>query len=342
MTRSVPVTLSRLAELVSGRVDGRADVMIHSARPITSAGPGDITFIENAGNIDALKTCKATAAIVPEAVEVSGLPVLRSANPLAAFIVIYRLLHDIRDPEPVGIDARAVIHPEAVIGAGANIHPYAQVGARTVIGARCTLGPGAVIGPDCRLGDDVVIHANAVLYERCILGDRVIIHAGAIIGADGFGYRMVGGRHVKVPQLGQVEIGNDVEIGASTAIDRSTFDATRIGDGTKIDNLVQVAHNCQIGRHNIFVGQCGIAGSVTTGDYVVIAGQAGIKDHVTIGTAAIVGAQAGVMHDVRAKERVLGTPAVSWRDFTQNMWLASRLGDWRKDLEKIKAQLGLK
>jgi UDP-3-O-[3-hydroxymyristoyl] glucosamine N-acyltransferase len=144
------------------------------------------------------------------------------------------------------------------------------------------------VGRFCRLGDDVTLYPHATLYDETVLGDRAVIHANAVLGADGFGYRLQEGRHVKVPQLGHVEIGADVEIGACTTVDRGTFQATRIGDGTKIDNLVMVAHNCQIGRHNLFVSQMGIAGSSTTGDYVVVAGQAGIVDHVRIGDRATI------------------------------------------------------
>src|SRR5204862_8014669 len=168
---------------------------------------------------------------------------------------------------------------------------------------------GGALGRFCRLGDDVTIYPNAVLYDATEVGHRVVIHANAVLGADGFGYRLQNGRHAKVPQLGHVEIGDDVEIGACTTIDRGTFQATTIGEGTKIDNLVQVAHNCQIGKHNLFVSQMGIAGSSTTGDYVVIAGQAGITDHVHIGTGAVIGAKSGVTKDVTAGQRTLGAPA---------------------------------
>src|SRR5262249_16361727 len=185
-----------------------------------------------------------------------------------------------------GIDPRACVEPPARVGPDPSILPLASVGAGTVIGARCRIAAGAVIGRNCRLGDDVTVFANAVLYDDTVLGHRVIIHGNAVLGADGFGYRFQDGRHVKVPQLGFVEIGDDVEVGAGSTIDRGTFQATRGGAGTKIDNLVQVGHNCQVGRHNLFVAQVGMAGSSSTGDYVVIAGQVGVVGHVHIGTGA--------------------------------------------------------
>ncbi len=193
----------------------------------------------------------------------------------------------------------------------------------------------------CRLGDDVILYPNAVLYEGTVLGNRVTIHANAVIGADGFGYRVQNGKHAKVPQLGHVEIGDDCEIGACTTIDRGTFQATRVGEGTKIDNLVQVGHNCRIGRHNLFVSQMGIAGSSSTGDYVVVAGQAGIVDHVHIGDRAMIGAQAGVTKEVAAGLRVLGSPAAPEREQKRVLMTLERLPGIRKDIQRIKQHLGM-
>ena len=202
-----------------------------------------------------------------------------------AFVAIVRHLHGQPEPPPHGIDPRAAVHPTAQRRPRrrASIRSPSSARAR-VVGARCRLHSGVVVGRNCRLGDDVTLYPNAVLYDGTVLGDRVIVHANAVLGADGFGYRLQDGRHVKVPQLGHVEIGDDVEIGAVHA--RSTAAPSRpraIGAGTKIDNLVQVGHNCQIGRHNLLVSQVGIAGSCSTGDYVVMAGQVGVADHVHIG-----------------------------------------------------------
>jgi UDP-3-O-[3-hydroxymyristoyl] glucosamine N-acyltransferase len=174
-----------------------------------------------------------------------------------------------------------------------------------------------------------------------VLGSRVIVHANAVIGADGFGYRFQNGRHVKVPQLGGVEIGDDVEVGACTTIDRGTFQATRIGEGTKIDNLVQVAHNCRVGRHNILISQIGIAGSCSTGDYVTIAGQAGLADHVHIGDRVMIGARAGVTKDIPAGERWLGAPATPEREQKRILMTLEKLPEMRRDLQQIKRRLGL-
>jgi UDP-3-O-[3-hydroxymyristoyl] glucosamine N-acyltransferase len=337
----VPKTLNELAALVGGVVSGDGDTAVSAARPLGEAGPGDISFLEKVAKRGDLSRTRASAVVAPPDLTGIGLPAIHVPDTLMGFITIFRHFHVLPDTEPPGIDPRAFVHPAATIGEHASIRPFASIGEGTVIGARCQIGTGAVIGRHCKIADDVTIHPNVVLYDGCVVGNRVIIHATAVIGADGFGYRQRGGVNVKVPQLGYVELGDDVEIGAGSAIDRSTFGVTRIGKGTKIDNLVQIAHNCQIGEHNILVSQCGIAGSSTTGDYVVMAGQAGILDHINVGKGVVIAAQAGVTADVKPGERMLGTPALPWRDFTQRLWAVSQLPEWRKELQRIKSKIGM-
>jgi UDP-3-O-[3-hydroxymyristoyl] glucosamine N-acyltransferase len=267
--------------------------------------------------------------------------VIEVDDPLGAFLTIFKHFHEQPEPPAPGIDSRAFVHPTAKLGDAVSLQPFATVGENSSLGNRCKLYPGATVGRNCRLGDDVVLHPHAVIYDGCTLGDRVIVHANAVIGADGFGYRFQGGRHQKVPQMGHVEIGNDVEIGACAAVDRGTFQATTVGEGTKIDNLVQVAHNCKIGRHNLFAAQVGLAGSCSTGDYVVLAGQVGVADHLSVGAGAIIAAQSGVMGHVSAGERLLGYPAMPVREARQVMVLWRRLPEMRKDLLEIKKHLGL-
>jgi UDP-3-O-[3-hydroxymyristoyl] glucosamine N-acyltransferase len=215
------------------------------------------------------------------------------------------------------------------------------IGEGCVIGDRCRLAPGVVLGRDCRLGDDVTLYPYVVLYDDTILGNRVTVHAHAVLGADGFGYQFQDGRHVKIPQLGFVEVADDVEIGAGATIDRGTYGPTRVGDGTKIDNLVMVGHNCRIGRHNIMAGQVGLAGSVVTGDYVMMGGQAGISDHVTIGDGAMVGAQTGVSRDVLPGQRMFGTPAMRFEEQRRIIVSQSSLPDLRRRLRALEKHLGL-
>ena len=334
-------TLRQLAEVVHGQVLGNGEIPIHAARTLQEAGLGDITFLETNKNAHLLTGCQASAAVAPKGVTVDGIALIQVDDPLTAFIAIHRHLHGVKEPGPHGIDARAAVHPTVQVGAGCSIYPFAVIGEGTVIGARCKIYSGAVIGRRCKLGDDVTIYPNAVLYDDTSAGNRVIVHANAVIGGDGFGYRLVEGKHVKVPQLGSVELADDVEIGACTTIDRGAFMATRIGAGTKIDNLVQIGHNCQIGKHNLLVSQMGIAGSSSTGDYVVIAGQVGIVDHVHIGEQSMIGAKAGVTKDVPPRQRMLGVPATPEREQKRILMTMERLPDMRKDMQKIKQHLGI-
>ncbi|MFO0967447.1 MAG: UDP-3-O-(3-hydroxymyristoyl)glucosamine N-acyltransferase [Gemmataceae bacterium] len=335
------ITLLQLAELVQGTLHGDPDLVPAGARPLGEARAGDITFLEHEKYANQLQASAAAAAVVPVNFTAAGKSVIQVADPIMAFAVIFRHLQKKDEAKPSGIDALACVHATARIGAEPSIHPLAVVGAGTVIGARCRIHSGAVVGANCTLGDDVVLHPNAVLYDDTVLGDRVIVHGNAVLGADGFGYRFQGGRHVKVPQLGHVEVGSDVEIGACTTIDRGAFTATRIGEGSKIDNLVQVAHNCQIGKHNLLVSQMGIAGSSSTGDYVVVAGQVGICDHVHIGAGAMIGAKAGVTKEVPAGQRMLGAPATPEREQKKILMSLEKLPEMRKDIRKIKQHLGM-
>jgi UDP-3-O-[3-hydroxymyristoyl] glucosamine N-acyltransferase len=334
-------TVRELAALVGGEVHGDGDLPIHAARGLKDALIGHITFADTARHLTDLHTSPASAAVVPTTAPANGKALIRVGDPLGAFVAIACHLHAGAVQPPHGIDPRASIHPTATIGADASIHPFAVIGAGSLIGARCTVLSGAVVGRDCRVGDDVTLHPHVVLYDNTILGDRVIVHANAVLGADGFGYRFLAGKHVKVPQLGHVEIANDVEIGACTTIDRGTFGPTRIGAGTKIDNLVMIGHNTQVGQHNILVSQVGIAGSCETGDYVVMAGQAGIADHLQIGAGAAIGAQAGVARDIQPKERVFGSPAVPFWEQKRALVSLSSVPELRRRLRAVEKHLGL-
>jgi UDP-3-O-[3-hydroxymyristoyl] glucosamine N-acyltransferase len=344
-------SVEQLAALVSGRVHGEPRRPIRRARPVSEAAPGDVTFVENERYARYLSACQASAVVVPAALAaqlpdlLADLPphlsVIVVADALSAFIQIAQHLRGVADSVATGIDPRAAIHPSASVGLDPSIHPFVVVGEGAVIGARCRLHPGVVIGRNCRLGDDVTLYPHVVLYDDVVVGNRVTLHAHVVLGADGFGYRLQDGRHVKVPQLGRVEIGDDVEIGACSTIDRATFQATRVGEGTKIDNLVMIGHNCQIGAHNLLVAQVGIAGSCKTGDYVVLAGQAGIADHVVIGDRVVVGAQAGVHRDVAPGDRVFGSPARLEGDAKRIVLCLDQLPEIRRDMRALKQHLGL-
>ena len=327
------VTVRQLAEWVRGEVLGDGDLPISNARTLAEAQPGDITFVEDDKHLPAWRSSRASAAVVPTTVPVNGRPLIRVPDPLMAFA---RIVQHLRGRPPVGtgsIDPTAHVHPTAKLGPGVTVGPFAVVGEGAEVGANSALHAGVVVGRFCKIGADVTLHPRVVLYEDCVLGDRVAVHANAVIGADGFGYRFQNGRHVKVPQLGWVELEDDVEVGAGTAIDRGTFGATRIGAGTKIDNLVQIGHNCRIGKHNIIAGQVGIAGSCSTDDYVTMAGQVGIADHLHIGQGAILGAQCGVCKDVPPGITVFGTPSMPAADFWRRIAILGKLPELAKRIK---------
>ncbi|VTT98466.1 udp-3-o-(3-hydroxymyristoyl) glucosamine n-acyltransferase : UDP-3-O-acylglucosamine N-acyltransferase OS=Singulisphaera acidiphila (strain ATCC BAA-1392 / DSM 18658 / VKM B-2454 / MOB10) GN=lpxD PE=3 SV=1: LpxD: Hexapep: Hexapep: Hexapep: Hexapep [Gemmataceae bacterium] len=338
---TVTITVRHLAEWVRGEVLGDGDLPISSARTLAEAQPGDITFVEHDKHLNAWHNSRASAALVPLSVPVNGRPIIRVADPLMAFAQIVQQLRGWPPESAPSIHPTAHVHPTAQLAPGVSVGPFAVVGENCEIGANTTLHAGAVLGRFCKVGEGCVLHPHAVVYDGCTLGHRVVLHSNSVIGADGFGYRFQNGRHVKVPQLGSVEVEDDVEIGACTTIDRGTFGATRVGAGTKIDNLVMVGHNCNIGKHNILCSQVGIAGSTTTGDYVVMAGQVGVADHVTIGDRVTIMAKSGVSGNIASGSQVLGTPALPHREQARIMSSCEKLPEMRKDLNRVKKHLGL-
>jgi len=341
----VVATVEQLAALVRGRLVGDGSVSIRSARPVAEAGPGDITFIESERYAKLLRSSPASAAIVGPHFNHSrpaikeDLAVIEVDDPISAFLAVRNHLAGEEKPRWTGIHPQACVAATAHIGANVAVYPFVYVGENAEIGDGTTLFPGVVIGEGCRIGQECTMHHNAVLYRAVVLNDRVEIHAGTVLGGDGFGYRQVSGRHVKIPHTGGLEVGSDVEIGANCAIDRATFEATRIGEGTKIDNLVMIGHNNQIGRHNLLCGQVGIAGSCTTGDNVVMAGQAGIKDKTQIGDGVIVGAQAGVHRNIPSGQQVLGSPAIPVREQRRIFQMIARLPEMHRQFRQLAAQI---
>ena len=268
-----------------------------------------------------------------------NLPAIQVDDVHAAFATIVTHFRPTLNATRSGVSPTANVSPRARLGEDVEIHAGATIGDKVEIGPHSTIHAGARILAGCKLGEHVTVYPNAVLYERTAVGDRSVIHAGAVLGAHGFGYKLVGGRHQISAQLGNVEIANDVEVGACTTIDRGTYGPTVIGEGTKIDNQVMIAHNCRIGRHNLICSQVGVAGSTSTGDYVVMAGQVGVRDHVHIGTGATLGAKAGVSCDVPASAHYLGTPAVPLRDQKLQYALFSKLPEMRKQLKDLQRQV---
>jgi len=319
----VQFTLGRIAEALGATLEGDPARVILGVAPLDAAGPEHVSFLSNARYTRAAARSAAGALVVGR--DVGGLPqaLLRVDSPQSAMIVLLRLFH----PEPAAVPG---IHPTAVIAAGASVHPSAAVGACAVVerdtrvGARSRIGALCFIGAGAVLGDDVTLFPRVVVQEGVVIGDRVIVHAGAVLGADGFGYAFDGAAHRKIPQVGGLRIGDDVEIGANATIDRATLGETRIGRGSKIDNLVQVGHNCDVGEDVILVAQVGVSGSSTIGSRAVLAGQVGVADHVTIGAGAVITAHSGVPNEVPAGEVWGGTPSRPIAA-TRRIWAAEGL-----------------
>jgi UDP-3-O-[3-hydroxymyristoyl] glucosamine N-acyltransferase len=329
-------TLGELATLVGGKLRGDPALRISGAAPLSTAVAGEITLVDSPDRATKLAGRPAAAVVVPAGVKVD-LPSIEVDDVHAAFTRIVGAFRPPRAVARVGVSPRAVISPSAKIGPNADVHPGAVIGDDVVVGAGSIIHSGVQLMAGCRLGENVVVFPNAVLYEDTIVGPRSIIHAAAVLGAYGFGYRTVAGRHELTAQLGNVEIGADVEIGAGSTIDRGTYGPTRIGEGTKIDDQVMIGHNCLIGRHNLVCAQVGVAGSSSSGDYVVMAGQAGVRDHVHIGDRAVLMAKAGIMNDVAERAVLFGAPAGPVREQMQQVAGIARLPEMRKQLRALEA-----
>jgi UDP-3-O-[3-hydroxymyristoyl] glucosamine N-acyltransferase len=328
-------TLGELALLVGGQVVGRDDMAVQGAATLRDALPGQITMIDSVDRIRSLAASKAAAVVCPRTFVPEGTPAIQVDDVHAAFSRIVIHFRPLRTPKRIGVNRLASVSPTAVLGVDVDVHPYATIGENVRIGAGSTIHSGAHIMAGSEIGEKVTIFPGAVLYENTVVGDRSIIHAAAVLGAYGFGYDQVEGRHRLTAQLGYVLIGADVEIGAGATIDRGTYGPTVIGDGTKIDDQVMVAHNCRLGQHNMLCSQVGVAGSSTTGDYVVLAGQVGVRDHVHIGSGSIVGAKGGIVNDVPDGSRYIGIPATPEREQKLRLAALSKLPEMRHQLKTL-------
>jgi UDP-3-O-[3-hydroxymyristoyl] glucosamine N-acyltransferase len=338
-------TVEFVAKAVGGRVVGSGERTVSCVSPIENVSAGSAVFVKRRDNYDLLKGAPEPLCVVvgfePEIGASYDFIVVDPAEVDAAFIRLL-LLFEKKDEIPEGISARAAVSPNAVIGKGVRIADFATVGDGTSIGDRTSIGSNVFIGRDCAIGNDCVIHPNVTVYPNCTIAGNVILHAGAVIGSDGFGYSSIDGVNTKIPQIGGVKIERNVEIGANTTIDRATLGCTVIGENTKIDNLVQIAHNAVIGKNSIICGHCGVSGSVKIGDNVILAGAVGIADHVTVEDDVYIGAKAGVMDKVVVKGRkLLGTPAINFKAEMEFVALKSKLKSMYFDLKKIKEKLGL-
>ncbi len=333
-------TAAQIANHLQGEVVGDPETPLAGFALADRAQPGDLTFAENEEFFARAESSAASAIIVAGDHASSGKVLIRVPNARVAFAKALALFFP-EPAQPPGVHASAVVARSAQIDPAAHIGPNCIVGERVRIDAGVVLLAGDFVGDDCQLGAGTVLYPNVTLYPRTELGLRVRIHSGTVIGSDGFGYVLDAGIHRKVPQIGNVILGDDVEIGANVTIDRGALKPTVIGRGTKIDNLVQIGHNVQIGEHCLVISQVGIAGSCELGNYVILAGQAGISGHLKIGNQATVSAQSGVMHNIPAGEKWLGSPAQPDKQTKRQMLAIQRLPTLLRRVAQIEQKLGL-
>ncbi len=333
------MTLADLAARLGCALEGDGSIEILRVASLEEAGPGDVTFLANPKYARAAQATRASAVIAGADAPALPCAVLRSPQPYKSFADALGVLGREERP-PAGVHETAVVAGDARLGEGVSVGPFAVVGRGAVIGDRVVIHAHAVLGPGVQVGADSVIHARVSVRDRSVLGARVVIQDGAVIGSDGFGF-VTGpdGVHHKIPQQSIVVIEDDVEIGANTTIDRPAVGETRIGRGTKIDNLVQIAHGVKVGRHSLLVSQVGIAGSSRLGDHVVLAGQVGVAGHVTIGDRARATAQTGIPNDVEADALVSGYPAIENRDWLRSSAVFRQLPELRRQVRDLLARL---
>lgn len=335
-----PVRLGEIAERLGGRpVEGDPDFRVEGVAPLEEAGPGDLGFVRDEAAARALEGSAVGALVAPAGVEAGGRPTLRSERASLDFARAVGLLLPAERPEP-GAHATAVVAEGAEVDPTASLGPHVVVGARARVGARSVLHAGARLGDDVRVGADCLLHAGAVVREGCELGDRVVLQPNAVIGGDGFGYELdESGAFEKIPQVGDVVLEDDVEVGANAAIDRARLGTTRIGRGVKIDNLVQIGHNCTIGAGSAVVAQAGLAGGSTVGRRAFLMAQSGVSNRAHVGDGAFLGGRAGAMRDVEPGERVWGFPIRPERAWHREMAALSRLPELLRRVKRLERAL---
>jgi UDP-3-O-[3-hydroxymyristoyl] glucosamine N-acyltransferase len=331
--------LRELCARLGAELRGDGDVEVLRLSSLQEAGPGDLTFLANRQYLRHLATTRAAAVIVSPGVD-TPLPSVIIANPYLAYSRAAALLHPEPAPTP-GVHPSAVVDPSAVLDEGVHVGPLAVIGPGVRVGPRTVIHPHVVLYPGVSVGEDCVLHSGVQVREGCRLGDRVVVQNGAVIGADGFGFARDGeGRYHKIRQVGIVVVEDDVEIGANTCLDRAALHETRIGAGTKLDNLVQIGHSVLVGRDTVMAGQVGIAGSTKIGSGVVLAGQVGVAGHIEIADRAIATAQTGIAHDVAAGAVVSGSPALPNKEWLRASVALSRLPELIKRVRELERKLG--
>lgn len=336
------LTTGALAAKLDAVLEGNPAVALNGVAELRMAGAGQVSFAGSSRYLSEVAASGAAAVIVPkDAVIASPKPVLmRVANVDGAFAAACALFAPLPVAMPRGVHPQALVSPQAKLGQNVSVGAFAVVEAGAEIGAGTTLYPQTYVGHETKLGSDCLLYPFASVRERCVLGDRVILHNGAVVGGEGFGYTVdAQGVRTKIPQTGIVVLEDDVEIGANTTVDRARFGQTRVGKGTKVDNLVMIAHNCVIGEHSVLCSQVGMAGTTTLGKHVICAGQVGLAGHLTVGDGAVIGAQAGVPKDLPGGQMYLGAPAVPRLEFGKSLAHVAGIPKLKEKLKDLEARL---
>ena len=324
--------------MLGAAYEGDAEADMTAAAPLESAGPNEVAFVGSRKLLDTARASRAGCLIVTQDYDrPDHQTIIRADQPRAAFARVLAALYPFERPSPG-------IHPSAVIAPDADVHPTCSIGPFVTIGPRSRIAEGVIIGPSTAIAADVTIGANSLLHARVTIyhavtiGARAVLHSGCVIGADGFGFALAGDRYQKFPQVGRVELGDDVEVGANSCIDRAALGVTTIGDGTKLDNMVHIGHNCSIGRHVVIAAQTGLSGGVVVEDYAVIGGQVGIGDKARIESRAVLGSGSGVLTSkiIRAGQTVWGTPARPLKEYLQQLALVAKLPELRAEIAEMK------
>jgi len=344
MSRSF--TLDELAKQVGGTVVGDGALRLTRVAPLDKAAAGDLTFLTNPRYAKAVAACSASAVLCEKEILGTAKSFLLSKNPYASLAKIIALFHPF-PAQPAGVQPGAWVDPGASVDPTASIAPGACVRAGAQVGARSVLYPGAYVGERARVGDDCLLHPNTTVREDCVLGDRVILQPGAVVGSDGFGFAKEGDRYLKIPQVGNVVLEDDVELGANTCVDRAVLGTTRIGRGTKLDNLIQIGHNVVLGENVVMAALSGISGSTQVGNNVVMGGQVGLAGHLKIGDSVTLATRTGVMEDIPAKGVYWGSPSTEMTVEMKNVAayrqlpeLIKRIRALEKALEQLKEKKG--
>lgn len=332
-------TAGQIAAFLGGTVEGDGDIKVNTFAKIEEAGPGCLTFLANPRYTHYIYTTGASAVLVSNSFEAEGdisAALIRVENPYEALSRLMRMVDQVLNPQPAGIEQPSFVADGVTVPEEAYIGAFAYIGEGVTLGKGVKIYPNVFVGRGCEIGEGTILYPGVKVYPRCKVGKRCIVHAGAVIGADGFGFAPdAEGKYEKIPQMGIVSIGDDVEIGANTTVDRATMGRTVVGDGTKLDNLIQVAHNCVIGNDTVMAAQVGVAGSTHIGSHCMVGGQVGFAGHITIGDNVQIGAQSGIPNNVAAGSRLMGYPAVDSREFLRQAALIKRLPSMADELRRI-------